>query len=97
MRTVAHISKPAYARHAAKRTSPALQKKRVHLRGAGDDLHATSRAFYGLAEPSEHDLLLAETELASVDDPVDDWAENGNDADDWLKDHGVRSDEECDL
>lgn len=96
MRTVAHISKPEQARHAAKRTSPARQKKPAHFRGAEEDLGAPSRALYGFGEPTENELLLAETALESVEDPLDDWPESGTDADDWLRSHGVRSDEEGD-
>lgn len=96
MRTVAHISRPEHARHAAKRTKSAAVKKDGHFRRAGDDLKAMSRVLHGMPEPTDDELSLAETGLESVEDPLDDWSENGSDADDWLRSHGVRFDEERD-
>ena len=89
MRTVAHTSKAQHAGRAAQRTSAAVQKKRVHLRGTEHDL----RALYGLTEPSKDELLRAETELESVEDPLDDWQESESEADNWLRSHGVRSED----
>ena len=95
MRT-AQISKPEHARHAAKHARSTVRIKPARVRGSEDDLRAISRALYGIPEPSEDELLLAGTGLESVEDPLDDWSENGSDADDWLRSHGVRSDEERD-
>ena len=96
MRTVAHISRPEHARHAAKRTKSTAGKKDGRFHHVGDDLNAMSRGLYGMTEPTDDELSLAETDLESVEDPLDDWSENGSDADDWLRSHGVRFDEERD-
>ena len=56
---------------------------------AREDLNATSRALYGLAQAREPEATAQDNE--SIEDPLQDWPEN--DADRWLKERCGRGDE----
>jgi len=75
-----------------KRRKSEPSKKPPRLLEAQEDLNATSRALYGVADEREPEALARDAE--SVEDPLQDWPEGDGDADPWLKSRSVRRNEE---
>ena len=59
---------------------------------ARDRLQPTRQALYDSADAGEDGALFGP--LDSLEDPFEDWAESMSEADEWLRNHGVRADEE---
>jgi len=75
-----------------KRRKSERSKKPPRLLEAQEDLNATSRALYGVADEREPEALARDAE--SVEDPLQDWPEGDGDADPWLQSRSVRRNEE---
>jgi len=75
-----------------KRRKSVPSKKPPRLPEAQEDLNATSRALYGVADEREPEALARDAE--SVEDPLQDWPESASEADPWLKSRSVRRNEE---
>lgn len=74
-----------------KRRKPVCRKRAPPPPSAQEDLNATGRALYDIAEAREPGAAAQDNE--SVEDPLQDWPESSGDADEWVKERRARNEQ----